>query len=862
MGTNKLAPPLLEGTLPAFYTDNKGIFFNIPFSMNRAVSAASVKGFAIKIKTIQSGEELIISTITDPLKVQQYLSNFLISFGIEKDSRLNVGQFYKIQIAYIDIDGAIGFYSSIGVAKYTQQPSISIKSLDEMDTSNSHLHHYTGVFNHAGDKSEYAYSYRFDLYDTDGETVLYSSGDKLHASDGDELEESTDTYIFPQDLRAGVAHYVQYHVTTVNGLQGSSPRYRIIQKPSVNPEIKANLLAELNYEEGYISLALEAIGDNINDVELATGSFVITRSNELTDYMIWDEIYRFQLTAQIPNLKLFKDFTIEQGQTYKYAIQQYNDNGLYSNRIISISVYADFEHSFLYDGEKQLKIKYNPKISSFKKNILETKTDTIGGKYPFIFRNSRVSYSEFPISGLISYQMDEENLFLSEKEYSLSEKTTNLVSDNISSERLFKMKVLEWLTNGKPKIFRSPTEGNFIVRLMNSSLTPNDTLGRMLHSFSCTAYEVADFNYDTMVNMNFINLENHINTAMRWETMTAWNKEQFEDGLGYFTLSPSNGYPIRTLRINDMYPGEMIYIKYKGEDNECPIKIGVTGSYAIDSEVDIESVRISQSPSFGSITYGYLYNQPNVFNTIKSVDIEEVPARQFIGECDILKNILYVQDKWGDWFKNPKVELTKIYRIDVQKRPLERVQHNNNNSALNDPQVIYALGNFREEPGYAPNKPNEIFDLGSYYDGYNEKYYTNVYNPSIVIDGKEISVNEIEAKTFINPDIPTTLTSTFGVITTVSYQICCIDYQIEDRADTEGWLFDLRIAKNSYNKAKANLEAYYQTVADESSSLEDSDYATEQVLRDKLLKAYNDYIVTLVQAQKEDIVRKGANLND
>jgi hypothetical protein len=76
---------------------------------------------------------------------------------------------------------------------------------------------------------------------------------------------------------------------------------------------------------------------------------------------------------------------------------------LYSNRLTSNEIYVDFEDAFLFDGERQLKIKYNPKVSSFKKNLLEQKTDTIGGKYPFIFRNGRVYYSEFSISGLISY---------------------------------------------------------------------------------------------------------------------------------------------------------------------------------------------------------------------------------------------------------------------------------------------------------------------------------------------------------------------------------------------------------------------------------------------------------------------------
>jgi hypothetical protein len=50
-------------------------------------------------------------------------------------------------------------------------------------------------------------------------------------------------------------------------------------------------------------------------------------------------------------------------------------------------------------------------------------------------------------------------------------------------ERRFRNEVLKWLNNGEPKVFRSPTEGNFIVRLMNVSLTPDEKLGRMIYTF-------------------------------------------------------------------------------------------------------------------------------------------------------------------------------------------------------------------------------------------------------------------------------------------------------------------------------------------------------------------------------------------
>jgi hypothetical protein len=56
--------------------------------------------------------------------------------------------------------------------------------------------------------------------------------------------------------------------------------------------------------------------------------------------------------------------------------------------------------------------------------------------------------------------------------------------ENIFLEREFKLAVLDWLNDGKPKLFKSPYEGNYIVRLMNNELKPVEELGRMLHTFT------------------------------------------------------------------------------------------------------------------------------------------------------------------------------------------------------------------------------------------------------------------------------------------------------------------------------------------------------------------------------------------
>jgi hypothetical protein len=50
---DKLFPPVIEATIPAFYKDTeKGIVITIPFSMNRGISKTQVGGFALKAKTV------------------------------------------------------------------------------------------------------------------------------------------------------------------------------------------------------------------------------------------------------------------------------------------------------------------------------------------------------------------------------------------------------------------------------------------------------------------------------------------------------------------------------------------------------------------------------------------------------------------------------------------------------------------------------------------------------------------------------------------------------------------------------------------------------------------------------------------
>jgi hypothetical protein len=99
----------------------------------------------------------------------------------------------------------------------------------------------------------------------------------------------------------------------------STGKVRLVQKRSVDPEINADLLTELNAENGYITLKLA--GHKIDDVEqIVSGTFKILRASDEDNYSVWHEVVKFVLQSQIPSSWSWNDFTIKQGITYKYAL--------------------------------------------------------------------------------------------------------------------------------------------------------------------------------------------------------------------------------------------------------------------------------------------------------------------------------------------------------------------------------------------------------------------------------------------------------------------------------------------------------------------------------------------------------------
>jgi len=642
----KLYPPNISGTIPAFYYV-KGAANDIvvPFTMNRAVSPDDIAGFVLQIKSMNNKFNEVVSATMRSANISA-AGKSSVRFHVSEQIKFTVGQFYKVQLAYKDKDGVIGYYSTVGIIKCTTKPKISIDHLVTGQT-NIHMSSYTGVYSQSdGDITEKMYSSYFVIFDSNY-NIIFQSPEKIHNTSYDNTSyEAHEELLYNKDLKENNYYYIEFVVTTVNQLVEKSPAYKIMQRNLINPEISADLVAIMNYDNGYIQLSLN---DEIDST--ISGNFVLSRASSNNDYA-WEELKRFEFNSMPPKDWGYMDYTVEQGITYKYALQQYNLNDVYSERIVSNTIMADFEDMFLFDGNRQLKIRFNPQVSSFKSTILESKTDTIGSQFPFFSRNGNVNYKEFPIAGLISYLMDDAETFIKMSDIGLDGfvpkqkfdvygkyKTTNLVGYNIAAERTFKHEVLNWLNNGQVKLFKSPAEGNFLVRLMNVSLSPIDSLNRMLHSFSATAYEVEKFNLNALSYYKIINVDYTPTVLARW--MTVDIKTAVKDYLESFepikTLEQAIG---ETITLNtkdtdafdfaDMTPGAQISIA--GQN----ILIGATGSYHVEvPKNDIYSAGTIKyeitANNEGQLTYRYYTQNPSVFGNIEQIKIYEVPIHQFFG---------------------------------------------------------------------------------------------------------------------------------------------------------------------------------------------------------------------------------------
>jgi hypothetical protein len=244
---------------------------------------------------------------------------------------------------------------------------------------------------------------------------------------------------------------------------------------------------------------------------------------------------------------------------------------------------------------------------------------------------------------------------------------TDLTYENITSEREFKLQVLNWLNNGKPKLFKSATEGNYIVRLMNSSLTPTDSLGRMIHSFSTTASEIADFTYQELLNYNIAKVEKLTYENINWQSINISSNDATISFTNDITsLLIEGGVPFDTIYIYN----DTLYMTDYGDEESSASKeyskgfeaqLDKNGRYYINLKnnyrikfIEFTNTEIKHQ---GLLTYSYYNIEKTDFDFITGYEIESF-ANSYFGEgINIIEDI-----------EQDSVTVLKINNIHAQVR--------------------------------------------------------------------------------------------------------------------------------------------------------------------------------------------------
>lgn len=566
-------PPTLQSTQPAFLATTPD--YEIKYTLQKVTSAETIKHIQIRVVEQRSNSSIVnTSKYPDNIIYKNVdLTKEASPYGIKiltSDLRKpwSPGVCYKIQLRFgstsfpSDLSAFAAWkkeqinnqtfseWSTVMVIKAIAQPEVYIENAGTLRTdviaSKQTEASLTPLF--VGDyidnaSEEPLEKYKFDLYDEVGKTLIESS-DWIQAVSGKNC-----SYRFKTMLTNNESYRVYFSIVTRNRYETRTyydfQAIKVYLESLTDVSIRVDDTDAFCRENGCMRIYLTAKNP-------LTGCYVLTRTSEESNYQVYEDLKYFNYFEEgFSDTLLYIDYIIESGIKYKYAFQYQNSQGLRSaplqeDGMTVPSRSVDFEYSYIYRDGVQLRLKFNQKLSSFKHTTLASKQDTLGDQFPHLSKNGYAYYAEFPISGLISFQMDEDQTFFTLKtdgyyynnelvipadKFSVSTATrgdesvpsylpidSSITDNNIFVERKFREKAEQFLNDFTYKLYKSPTEGNIVIGLINLSMTPNASLGRMIFEFSATAYEVLENTIDGLNEVGIIDVgtfNNEVSTEIQ-----------------------------------------------------------------------------------------------------------------------------------------------------------------------------------------------------------------------------------------------------------------------------------------------------------------------------------------------------------
>ena len=206
----------------------------------------------------------------------------------------------------------------------------------------------------------------------------------------------------------------------------------------------------------------------------------------------WDEL-EWQDVAEIeykPNEKLLYetiDKYIANDFIYQYSIVPMTST-IMGNRIISDEITAKFEGIFISDKDSNYKLLYDIELSDIENNISNAIFEPLNAQYPIVV-HSNLDYETFDITSTF-----------------VSAETAKTGGSNIDirMERLGKDRLLKFMKNGKPKVYRDHHGRLKLVSVIGKpkEIPYNEIGGIAKLSFSLV--EIGDMDSETLKANNLL----------------------------------------------------------------------------------------------------------------------------------------------------------------------------------------------------------------------------------------------------------------------------------------------------------------------------------------------------------------------
>ena len=440
---------------------------------------------------------------------------------VDTTSGWNYNQYYKLQLRFDNNEDNVvnnsdyfvtylenfSEWSQVLLLRPIVQPEILVRPFDLTEDSSQVLAVNKGILHLSGllqfgdgrtGETETMQNYKVEVLNINNDTVLYSS-DTIYTNnsvDPNAIDylldlaglDTTETNTF----RVRVTITTKNNYTTYKDYEFAIADY--VTEDAFNPTVTV----DVDKENGIATLHIE-------NTQTVFGTLYVRRSSSVSNFKEWEAL-REQTIAGPIDLDIV-DNTIGSGIWYRYYCQLENTVGGLTRLYYSEKFFPDFYDAIFSREDRQIAVRFNYNISNMKPVVNRQKIDTLGGRYPKFVENAAMNYKQFSISGLISTQEDENEMFLGKEDYFGEEYDNYTIYEegeyrdqytienyNYFWERGFREELVKWLNDGEPKLYRSMTEGLMVVMLTDISLTPNKTLSRRLYDFSATVYEIADGN--------------------------------------------------------------------------------------------------------------------------------------------------------------------------------------------------------------------------------------------------------------------------------------------------------------------------------------------------------------------------------